>query len=220
MAFASASRTTRRLKLGTAAASIACSLVCRRPRKRAGLFHAQVLEMVCHAGLMERQDPDPSGDERTTLEQFLDYQRATLSSKTEGLRQEQLTWRLPTSALTLAGLLKHLALVEDDWIQVRFLGRPESEPWASAPWDEDRDWEFHTAIDDDPDELRALYRAACGRSRGAVAASALGDLSVGADRDGRRWTLRWILIHLIEETARHNGHADLLREAIDGTVGE
>lgn len=169
---------------------------------------------------MERRDPDPDADERTTLTQFLDYQRATLLLKTDGLGAEELTRRLPPSVLTLAGLLKHLALVEDDWIQVRFLGRPELEPWASAPWGEDRDWEFHTAEHEDPEELRALYRAACDRSRHAVAESDLDLLSAGVDRKGRRWSLRWILCHLIEETARHNGHADLLREAVDGVVGE
>jgi uncharacterized damage-inducible protein DinB len=169
---------------------------------------------------MERRDPEPVADERSNIEQFLDYQRATLLQKTEGLDAGQMNRRLPTSALTLSGLLKHLALVEDDWIQVRFLGLPEPEPWASAAWDEDRDWDFHTAEYDSPDELRALYRAACGRSRRGVAEADLGTLSAGTDRTGRQWNLRWILTHLIEETARHNGHADLLREAVDGTVGE
>lgn len=168
---------------------------------------------------MERLDPDPAAGERTTLTQFLDYQRATLLVKTDGLTADRMRQRIPTSALTLAGLLKHLALVEDDWIQVRFLGRPEQEPWASAPWEEDRDWEFHTAQGDDPDELRSLYRAACERSRQAVAAVELDKLSVGVGRDGCQWSLRWILAHLIEETARHNGHADLLRESVDGAVG-
>lgn len=102
---------------------------------------------------------------------------------------------------------------------MRFLGRPDLEPWASAPWSEDRDWEFHTAQHDDPDDLRALYRAACDRSRQALSAADLDDLSVGVSRGGHHWSLRWILTHLIEETARHNGHADLLREAADGTVG-
>jgi uncharacterized damage-inducible protein DinB len=169
---------------------------------------------------MERREPEPVNDERTTLEQFLDFQRATLLLKTEGLGAAEMTRRLPTSALTLAGLLKHLALVEDDWIQVRFLGLPELEPWASAPWDEDRDWEFHTAEHEDPADLRALYRDACDRSRRGVAESDLDALSVGVDRDGRQWNLRWILTHLLEETSRHNGHADLLREEVDGAVGE
>lgn len=84
---------------------------------------------------MDRVDPQVAVGERTTLEQFLDYQRATLLHKTSGLSQVQMNQRLPTSTLSLAGLLTHLALVEDDWIHVRFLGRPELEPWASAPWD-------------------------------------------------------------------------------------
>jgi uncharacterized damage-inducible protein DinB len=171
-------------------------------------------------GLVERRDPEPAAGERGTIEQFLDYQRATLLYKTEGLNAGQMNRRLPTSALTLSGLLKHLALVEDDWIQVRFLGLPELEPWASAPWDEDRDWEFHTAEQDSPDELRALYQAACGRSRSGVAGIGLDALSAGTNRAGQQLSLRWVLMHLIEETARHNGHADLLREAVDGTVGE
>jgi uncharacterized damage-inducible protein DinB len=169
---------------------------------------------------MDRIDPDLAADERTTLAQFLDFHRDTLLLKAEGLDAAQLSTRIPTSELTLAGLLKHLALVEDDWMQTRFLGRPEAEPWASAPWDADRDWEFHSAVDDDPDALRDLYRAACERSRATVASASLDDLSHAPGRDGRHWSLRWILVHLIEETSRHNGHADLLREAIDGEVGE
>jgi hypothetical protein len=114
---------------------------------------------------VNRIDPHHAADELTTLSGFLDYQRATLLHKCDGLIAEQLRLRLPTSTLTLAGLLTHLALVEDVWIQVRFLGLPEREPWAGAPWDENRDWEFHTAVHDDPDELRDLYMAACDRSR-------------------------------------------------------
>ncbi|MEC5192379.1 MULTISPECIES: DinB family protein [unclassified Arthrobacter] len=171
---------------------------------------------------MERADPQSRGDESSNLQQFLDYQRATLLLKTRDLGRADLNRRLPTSTLTLGGLLKHLALVEDDWIQVKFLGKDEKElePWGSAPWDEDRDWEFHSAANDDPQELRDLYRDACARSRTALLTCSLDDLSVGVDRDGSQWNLRWVLTHILEETARHNGHADLLREAIDGSVGE
>ena len=168
---------------------------------------------------MERHDPDLAADERTTLEQYLDYHRATLLWKTEGLTREQLNQRLPTSELTLAGLLKHLALVEDYWMHSRFLGVDDPEPWASAPWDDDRDWDFHTAAQDAPGDLRALYEAACARTRAIVAEHALDNLSA-LSKSGQRYSLRWILVHLIEETARHNGHADILREAIDGMVGE
>jgi len=169
---------------------------------------------------MDRTDPPLAADERSTLLAFLDYQRATLQGKAAGLTAPQLNQRLAPSALTLGGLLKHLALVEDDWIQSDFLGGPQVEPWASAPFDDDRDWELHSAEHDDPDELRALYAAACERTRRVVAEHDLDDLAAGSNRDGEHWSLRWIICHLIEETARHNGHADLLRESIDGSVGE
>jgi len=171
---------------------------------------------------MTRTEPPLAGDERTLLDTWLDYERETVLLKTEGLDHTQLNTALPPSSLTLAGLLKHLAYVEDTWIQSRFLGRSddELEPWGSAPWHEDRDWEFTSAADDDPEELRALYRAACERSRRATDGRGLDELVVSPGSEGERWNLRWILMHLIEETARHCGHADLIREAVDGTVGE
>jgi uncharacterized damage-inducible protein DinB len=173
---------------------------------------------------MERTDPDLSGDDFTLLTQFLDYHRATLVQKASGLDRAQLSATTGASDLTLAGLVKHLALVEDSWFTERLLGRPDPEPWASAPWDDDRDWEFHSAQDDDPTDLLALYDAACQRSRAAVAEvmadGGLDALSARPRRDGNRVSLRWILLHMIEETARHNGHADLIRESIDGVTGE
>ena len=173
---------------------------------------------------VRRIDPDTAGDELTSLSQFLDFHRATLVIKVSGLSSEQLAARaVPSSAITLGGMLKHLALVEDDWFQVKFLGRPELEPWASAPFDVDPDWDWHSAVDDTPDDLLRLYDAACTRSRAAVVEVG-GDLdrrsAVTDPRTGATISLRWILLHMIEETARHNGHADLLREAIDGSVGE
>jgi hypothetical protein len=173
---------------------------------------------------MDRTDPDLVADELTMLTQFLDYHRATLAQKAGGLDRTQLATPLPTSGLTLAGLVKHAALNEDHWFGVVLLGRPQSEPWASAPWDDDPDWEFHTAVDDDPADLLALYADTCARSRAniaeAAAAGGLDRLSHAHSRSGDRFSLRWILLHMLEEVARHNGHADLLREAIDGTVGE
>jgi hypothetical protein len=173
---------------------------------------------------MARTDPDLVADELTTLSQFLDFHRATLLEKIDGLTHEELNRRaVPTSSLTLAGLVKHLALVEDDWFQVRLLGRPDPEPWASAPFDDDRDWDFHSAHLDDPAALVTLYEAACARSRAAVdgLGGDLDALSVARDRHtGGPYSLRWILVHMVEETCRHNGHVDLLREAIDGAVGE
>ena len=168
-----------------------------------------------------RTDPPRSGPETAQLTAFLDYLRETVLLKCEGLTAAQLASPLPTSSLTLGGLLNHLALVEDWWFRARFLGLERMPPFADVDWDTDPDWEFRTAADTDPDELRERYRAACARSREIVAdASGPDQLSVAAFRDGDRWDLRWILIHMIEETARHAGHVDLLREAVDGQVGE
>jgi uncharacterized damage-inducible protein DinB len=173
---------------------------------------------------MTRTDPELVGDELALLTQFLEFHRATLVDKVSGLTHEQLnTASVPPSTMTLAGMVKHLALVEDDWFQVRLLGRPDPDVWAKATFDEDRDWEWHTAHEQTPAELIALYEGACARSRAAVAEvhGDLNTLSVMPDRHtGGSFSLRWILIHIIEETCRHNGHVDLLREAIDGTVGE
>jgi Protein of unknown function (DUF664) len=169
-----------------------------------------------------RTDPPDSGSERDLLTAFLDFLRATVLLKTEGLTAEQMAQSLPTSTLTLAGLLNHLALVEDSWFPVRFAGQPDSPLWADVDWVADPDFEFRTATDVAPEELRARYAEACDRSRAVVAATpSLDDLSAGtSSRTGNRWDLRWVLLHMIEETARHAGHADLLREAIDGTTGE
>jgi hypothetical protein len=168
-----------------------------------------------------RTDPDPAGAELVMLSQYLDYQRETMLSKTGGLTRRQLAQQHPPSQLTLAGLLYHLSLVEEDWMEVRFAGLPDREPWASVDWTSDPDWEFRTAAQLEPDQLRGRYRQACQRSRDVVSGAAgLDQLSARALRDGRRFPLRWVLLHLVEETARHAGHADFLREAIDGTVGE
>ena len=161
-------------------------------------------------------------DERTMLDAFLDYHRDTLLWKVSGLTQAQLGQGHPPSTLTLAGLLKHLALVEDSWFTERFAGRPMPAPFTDIDWDTDPDWEHRTALDDDPAWLVQRYQEACERSRAVVAAAdSLDQRSVGLSRqEGVPYSLRWILLHMIEETARHNGQADLLREAIDGLVGE
>ena len=186
-----------------------------------------------------RTDPPDSGPELVTLAAFLDYQRETMLQKTDGLTREQLAQPLAPSSLTLAGLLNHLAKVEDVWFRVRFAGLPEAGWRAGTDRVVDPDWDFRTASDLDadgpaepdwdfatataltPEELRERYRTACDASREVVAqAPDLDQLSARPRRDGPHVDLRWILIHMIEETARHAGHADLLREAIDGTVGE
>jgi uncharacterized damage-inducible protein DinB len=168
-----------------------------------------------------RTDPANSGPERDQLTAFLDFQRETVLLKTDGLSAEQMARSLVPSSLTLGGLLNHLALVEDWWFRVRFAGLPDDDLWTGIDWEADPDFEFHTAADFTPDELRRRYRQACDRSREVVAqASSLDELSVEKQRNGEQFDLRWALLHLIEETARHAGHADYLREAIDGTVGQ
>ncbi|MBA2575271.1 MAG: DinB family protein [Euzebyaceae bacterium] len=171
---------------------------------------------------MERIDPETNADERAALAQFLDYHRATLLGKAAGLDQAQLATTTAASSLHLAGLLKHMALVEDSWFRVTFLGDQPAQWWRDVDWESDPDWEFRTAAKDDPAELRALYQQACERSRAAVdAADSLDQRSVRKSRRrDETFNLRWILLHMIEETARHNGHADLIREAIDGQTGE
>jgi hypothetical protein len=169
-----------------------------------------------------RQDPDPTTpSERDALGQYLDYQRETILLKTDGLIKEQLAAKIPTSDLTLAGILYHLALVEESWFEEDFLGLPPREDWRGVDWKADPNYEFRTALDKEPQWLRARYRDACDRARQVIArADSLDAVSDSARVGGKPFTLRWVMLHLIEETARHAGHADLLREAVDGTVGE
>ena len=169
-----------------------------------------------------RQDPDPtSASERDSLGQYLDYQRETILLKTEGLTKAQLGQKIPSSDLTLAGILYHLALNEQGWFEVQFLGREDREDFAGIDWEADPNYEFRTALEKEPDWLRRRYRKACDRARQVTAAAdSLDDVSVSTRIGGKPFTLRWVMLHMIEETARHAGHADLLREAIDGTTGE
>lgn len=172
---------------------------------------------------LEAIDPaqTPAGDEFTLLTGFLEYYRGVMQRKAQGLTREQLAVRLGPSDLTLGGLIKHLAMAEDLWFQERLRGAEHVEPWASADWQADPDWEIHSAVDDDPSELLDLYRGACERSRAAVADVAdLDAMSVKPNRRGEHFSLRWILLHMLEETARHAGHADLIRESIDGSKGD
>ncbi|SDC55162.1 Protein of unknown function [Geodermatophilus telluris] len=168
-----------------------------------------------------RTDPPESASELVQLTAYLDFHRETLLLKTEGLSQEQLAHRHPPSTLTLGGLLYHLALVEETWMVERFAGRPIPGPWDAVDWDATPDWELETGATLEPEVLRSRYEEACRRSREVVAeAGDLDALSAVPLRTGNRFSLRWALLHLLEETARHNGHADLVRESIDGAVGE
>ncbi|WP_238445184.1 DinB family protein [Salsipaludibacter albus] len=163
---------------------------------------------------------DPRADERTTLTQSLDLQRAIFRWKCRGLDRAGMTATREPSTLHLAGLAKHLAVVEEGWFADFFAGEDSSSPWADVDWDADEDWDFTSAADDDPAALMGWLDAACERSRAIVADTAsLDQLSVRENVRGHV-SLRWILVHMIEEYARHNGHADLLREGVDGATGD
>jgi uncharacterized damage-inducible protein DinB len=172
-----------------------------------------------------RVDPPLQGTEVETLRGFLDYHRDTLRRKTEGLTNDQLSATHPPSTMTLGGLLKHLALVEDWWFSVALLDNEAVEPWKSVDWDADGDWEWHSAFEDSPEELRRLFDDAVAASdrnlERMLAEGGLDTLAARPQRStGERVSLRWILTHMVEEYARHNGHADLIRESIDGVTGE
>ena len=171
-----------------------------------------------------RPEPPPAGDEVATLLGFLDFQRATLAWKCRGVDAAGLRSRVGVSTITLGGLLKHLAYVEDDWFSRWLYDEPRQPPWDTVDWATDPDWDWNSATDDSLDELIAVWNSAVSRSRSkvevALAAGGLGQLAGRRWPDGRAPSLRWILVHMIEEYARHNGHADLLRESIDGETGE
>ncbi|MDO5644199.1 MAG: DinB family protein [Dermabacter sp.] len=171
-----------------------------------------------------RPEPPLNAGEWETLTGFLDYQRATFAWKTGRLTATQLAQQLPTSTMTLAGLTKHLAFVEDYWFGRSLMDEPWRAPWDAIDWKAEPDWDWDSAANDTPDALIQLWQGAVERARAAAeSAYAIGGLEVTARRafpDGSAPNLRWILTHMIEEYARHNGHADLLRESIDGEVGE
>jgi len=160
--------------------------------------------------------------EREVLLEFLDFYRTILARKAEGLSAEQLRRTTSASNLTLAGLVKHMALVEDSWFTTRFANQPVPDPWGDADWDHDRDWEMTTALNDSPQELLDLFDLACSRSRAVIAATSSLDAEMPAEQAGPRGptNLRWVVVHMIEEYARHTGHADFLRESIDGHTGD
>jgi uncharacterized damage-inducible protein DinB len=169
-------------------------------------------------------EPPAAGDETATLLGSLERQRATFAWKCGGLDGAGLQARVGASTMTLGGLLKHLALVEDYYFTEKLQGRKMGPPWDAVDWDADPDWEWRSAADDTPEQLMTLWEQAVERSRAAIAAAlAEGGLDQPAKftwPDGRTPSLRRILIDLIEEYARHVGHADLLRESVDGLVGE
>jgi hypothetical protein len=171
---------------------------------------------------MDRPQPPAiplRADEADMLNAFLDYYRAALVDRAFGLSGAGLTTTHPPSTLNLARLIGHLTLVEIDWFRVRFAGEDPPRLYAEMDWEADADAEMTRAEGLDPADLMAEFEAAVAGSRAVVAAAgSLDQETAKPNRDGEHWNLRWILIHMIEEYARHCGHADLIREAIDGDL--
>ena len=162
---------------------------------------------------MERIDPPLAADEKTTLAAYLDYHRATLLRKVAGLTDEQAKWSPVPSGTSLFGLVAHLTSVERWWFAKVIAGLDVELAWSDD--DPDADWrgpDSATLAD-----VVDAYEQECARSREVLAAADL-DTVVEGPRAGRN--VRYVVVHMIEETARHNGHADLLREQLDGGTGE
>ncbi|MFD7529177.1 DinB family protein [Streptomyces sp. NPDC059849] len=166
---------------------------------------------------MTRTDSPPAWDERTQLATFLDYVRDTARAKCEGVSPEDARRApLPGSPLmTIAGLINHLSWVEYHWFEVTFLGGPDEGPWT----DEDPDREMRIAVDMPLADVLALYEERTARYNELVATTDLDARAAQPRSNGSHPDLRWIVLHLIEETARHNGHLDMIREIVDGTTG-
>ncbi|MFF3614863.1 DinB family protein [Streptomyces sp. NPDC002580] len=170
--------------------------------------------------MTQRTDTPPAWDERTQLMTFLDYVRDTARAKCEGVSEEDARRApLPDSPLmTLCGLISHLRWVEHYWVQVMFLGEEPEGPLTQAT-DDDPDPEMRTAVDIPLPQLLAEYEK---QSEGYRRLLSDHDLNARAERtirDGRQVDLRWVILHLIEETSRHNGHLDIVRELVDGQTG-
>jgi uncharacterized damage-inducible protein DinB len=169
-------------------------------------------------------EPPVAGSEADTLVGSLERQRRILAWKCEGLDAAALNTRLAPSTLTLGGLLKHLALVEDEYLTRRLLGKPLGAPWDTVDWDAEPDWEWRSAASDTPEQLYGLWEAAVARSRAhvrqALAEGGPDSLVAYTSARGESPSLRHLFVDLIEEYARHVGQADLIRESIDGRVGE
>ena len=168
-----------------------------------------------------RPDTPLAAGEVETLLGFLAYQRATLGWKCSGLSDDQLRQPLHPTAMTLAGLLMHLARVEDIWFTECVGQQPTPQRWRDMEWA--AEWEL--ALHEPADALWALWLERIEHSKSVVQAR-LAESADALDRTYSAWdgegqaSLRWVLVHMIEEYARHNGHADLLRESIDGETGE
>ncbi|WP_127479612.1 DinB family protein [Nocardioides pantholopis] len=177
--------------------------------------------------MSESPGPPSPAQARTEAESLLavlERNRRTFAWKTSGVDEAGLRATTAASSMTLGGLVKHLALVETDWLAVKLAGGEYGDPWETADFDADPDWEWTTGALDGPQAVHGLWQAAVDRSRGVVTAvieeRGLDGPASFTWPDGRTPTVRAVILDLIEEYARHVGHADLLREAVDGRVGE
>ncbi|CCK27968.1 hypothetical protein BN159_3589 [Streptomyces davaonensis JCM 4913] len=169
-------------------------------------------------------EPPIAGDEADTLVGSLERQRRIFAWKCEGLDAAGLSARLAPSALTVGGMLKHLALVEAEYFTLRLLGEDPGPPWNTVDWEAEPDWDWRSAAEHTPEELYALWHAEVTRSRAnirkALTDGGPGGLVAYTTRTGESPSLRRLLIDIVEEYARHVGQVDLIRESIDGRVGE
>jgi hypothetical protein len=169
-------------------------------------------------------EPPLAGAEPEHLVGALDRLRTTFRWKADGLDDAGLRTTVAASTLTIGGLLKHLAFVEAYYAHLKLSGESPGAPWESVDWEANPGWDFGSAADDAADELYALYDEAVDRARAAydaaIAAGGLDQVAHGHDGAGRHASLRRLLFDLVEEYGRHTGHADLIREAVDGRVGE
>jgi uncharacterized damage-inducible protein DinB len=164
-----------------------------------------------------RIDPPREADERATLTGFLDFQRATLALKCDGLTDDQLRAQaVPPSSLSLLGIVRHMADVERNWFRTVLGGEEMATIFGPG-----MEWEaaFRDVAAASVPEAFSVWQAECERSRGLVAATGALDFIGRRGSGGHQFSLRWVLAHMIEEYARHNGHADLLRERLDGSTG-
>ena len=169
-------------------------------------------------------EPPLAGTETEQLVGALNRLRATFRWKADGLDRKGMNTRIGASSLTIGSLLKHLASVEDYAFTVKLTGEPMGEPWDSFGWDGSDDWEFISAAEDAPEDLYQLYDSAVARSHQrlsrALSSGGLDQLMHVRAGGGTHASLRRLLCDLVEEYGRHTGHADLIREAVDGRVGE
>ncbi|MEU4269607.1 DinB family protein [Streptomyces sp. NPDC026092] len=165
-----------------------------------------------------RTEPSTLAGEREMLEGWLDYHRQTLALKCLGLDETQLrTASAPPSNLTLLGLVRHMADVERGWFRRVMAGERAERIYGTV---EDRDRAFRVTDADTWEETHATWQREIEGARAVAAAHGLDDVGAGKHPSGEVFNLRWIYVHMIEEYARHNGHADLLRERIDGATGD